>query len=234
MISHKHKCVFVHIPKCGGQSIEHIFLKDCGLTWRARAPLLLRKNSNRKKGPPRLAHLSYQQYLNLGYISADLIKKYTSFSVVRNPYARVESLYKYLGFDSAITFRRFILEVLRYEICNKGSLYWFVKPQYKYVCDDLGNVMVDYIIKLEDISSTMPVIFKKIGLNVYEVPHVNRSTRRSVFKKIVFRLMHALKGRLTFTPFFDNTIDWDEELLSAVEQIYHTDFEIFGYAINRD
>ena len=46
MISHNHEYVFVHIPKCGGQSIEHVFLNDLGLEWHNRSPLLLRPNDN--------------------------------------------------------------------------------------------------------------------------------------------------------------------------------------------
>ena len=32
MISHEHKTVFIHIPKCGGQSVETCFLDDLGLS----------------------------------------------------------------------------------------------------------------------------------------------------------------------------------------------------------
>jgi hypothetical protein len=46
MISYKRKCVFVHIPKCAGQSIESVFDNDAGLTWENRAPFLLRPNAN--------------------------------------------------------------------------------------------------------------------------------------------------------------------------------------------
>ena len=46
MISYKRKCVFVHMLKCTGQSIESVFVNDAGLTWEDRAPLLLRPNAN--------------------------------------------------------------------------------------------------------------------------------------------------------------------------------------------
>ena len=53
MISHKHKTIFVHIPKTGGQSVESVFIEDEGLTWDTRAPLLLRRNDD---GFPDLWH----------------------------------------------------------------------------------------------------------------------------------------------------------------------------------
>ena len=57
MISHPHRTVFVHIPKCGGQSIETAFLADLGLGWKSRAPLLMGANDRPELGPPRLSHL---------------------------------------------------------------------------------------------------------------------------------------------------------------------------------
>ena len=54
VISHEHRCVFVHIPKCAGQSIETVFLEDLGLDWSNRSILLLRPNECPDIGPPRL------------------------------------------------------------------------------------------------------------------------------------------------------------------------------------
>ena len=51
MISHKHKTVFVHIPKVAGQSVEQMYLADLGLNWSERAVLLLRPKLNTEKGP---------------------------------------------------------------------------------------------------------------------------------------------------------------------------------------
>ena len=69
MISIKHKIIFIHIPKCAGQSIENIFLRDLGLSWKERYPLLLRPRKPNEKGPERLAHLYAEEYLSLIHIS---------------------------------------------------------------------------------------------------------------------------------------------------------------------
>ena len=31
MISHKHKFIFIHVPKCGGSSVEHTLLTHEGI-----------------------------------------------------------------------------------------------------------------------------------------------------------------------------------------------------------
>ena len=68
MISIKHKIIFIHIPKCAGISIENIFLRDLGLSWKERHPLLLRPRKVNEKGPERLAHLYAEEYFKFGYI----------------------------------------------------------------------------------------------------------------------------------------------------------------------
>ena len=88
MISHEHRCVFVHIPKNAGQSVEHVFVDDLGLTWATRAPLLLRANDRPEIGPPRLAHLTAAEYLRHHYLSRALWDAYFTFAVVRNPWSR--------------------------------------------------------------------------------------------------------------------------------------------------
>jgi len=63
LISHHDKCLFVHVPKCAGQSVEMFFLDRIGLDWERRAPLLLRPNDVPALGPPRLAHLKAAEYV---------------------------------------------------------------------------------------------------------------------------------------------------------------------------
>ncbi|MCG7199107.1 sulfotransferase family protein [Marinobacter pelagius] len=230
MISHKHKCIFVHIPKCGGQSIEDIFIRENGLTWKTRAPLLLRKNRDQKKGPPRLAHLTYVEYISLGYISPKMMKEYTKFSIVRDPYKRVESLYKFLGYDAAIPFERFICEIFRPQMENKGKLHWFLKPQVDYLRDEYGVIKVDHVVKLEQLSEEMPKVLEEIGLKVDKIPHINKSSARGKLKTLAFRLFHAINGCFTWALNVDSEIAWTEDLLTVVNEYYADDFDQFDYS----
>lgn len=71
MISHTHKCIFVHIPKTAGTSIESAF---------GQLP---------SKGT---SHLQLSEYMKNK--SAD---NYFKFSFIRNTYDRVWSIYKYFS-----------------------------------------------------------------------------------------------------------------------------------------
>ena len=106
MICHHYKCVFVHIPKNAGQSIEHVFLNLLNLTWETRAPLLLRCNDRLELGPPRLAHLKADEYVRYNYLTQEMFNDYFKFSFVRNPWSRIISIYKYLGFNKKCDCKR--------------------------------------------------------------------------------------------------------------------------------
>src|SRR5687768_14243923 len=62
VICREYRCLFVHVPKTAGMSIEHVFLRLVGLTWETRAPLLLGGNDDPRLGPPRLEHLKASEY----------------------------------------------------------------------------------------------------------------------------------------------------------------------------
>ena len=79
MISHQHETIFIHIPKCAGTSIERVFLDDLNVTWQNRGPLLLRKNENHEVGPPRLAHVTCNEYTKFHYISKNYFENTSNF-----------------------------------------------------------------------------------------------------------------------------------------------------------
>jgi hypothetical protein len=173
MICHDYKCIFIHIPKVAGQSIETIFLNLLGLTWKTRAPLLLRKNDCPEIGPPRLAHLTINEYIQYKYLSEDLFDDYYKFSFVRNPWDRVVSIYHYLGYDRKFIFGEFVLNHL-HELLH--TYYWFLKPQKEFITTN-NNIMVDFIGRYENLQSDFDIVCKKLGIEDSALIHKNKSKR---------------------------------------------------------
>ncbi|WP_316779475.1 sulfotransferase family 2 domain-containing protein [Sedimentitalea todarodis] len=177
MISHAHKTVFVHIPKTGGQSVETVFLNDLDLAWRDRAVLLLRQNANPRMGPQKLAHLYADEYVALGHMLAEDFDRYLRFAIVRHPYERALSEFRYRA--GAAAKRGQVLELdifLNTEIkddYSDGSRH--LVPQVRYVTDARGRVLVDRVLRFERLAQDIAPVFRKIFGRDRRLPHKNRS-----------------------------------------------------------
>ena len=91
MLCHKYKCIYIHIPKAAGKSIQHVFAKQLGLGSKKGSDLLVGMNANPDSGPPDLSHLKASEYVQLGYLSQEKFDSYFKFSFVRNPWDRIVS-----------------------------------------------------------------------------------------------------------------------------------------------
>lgn len=93
----RHKVVFIHIPKCGGTSIEQSLIRAGGYESFPPEELLLYKNRKPWKGPPSVGHLAANQYVSKGYLARSDWDNSFKFTVVRNPFSRLVSAYNYRG-----------------------------------------------------------------------------------------------------------------------------------------
>ena len=229
MISHHHRCIFVHIPKCGGQSVETIFLRDLGLTWEERAPLLMRPATPGEPAPPMVAHLLAQDYVRSFYISQELFDSYLKFAVIRDPFARVASIYRFLKIDRLMTFHQYLTGYLTAAVRDSSHrMHWFVRPQVDYLFGD-GGLMVDRIIRLENLDDELSEVAQGLGVKDCRVPHVNDSERTTVMDS-------ARMLRRTLTDFGvrprsigRHEVRWTGEDRALVSELYRPDFVQLGF-----
>ncbi len=185
MISIKHRIIFIHIPKCAGQSIENIFLRDLGLSWKERHPLLLRPRKANEKGPERLAHLYAEEYFKLGYIPKEKYDKFFKFSIIRNPVDRILSEINFqkipkknskniYGIESV---EEYISKVIKLD--KFSDLQRHISPQVKFLYDSETNkLLVDKVILFDELNNEVPKILQE-KLNVFlEVPKINLSKNK--------------------------------------------------------
>ena len=90
MISHKHKCIFIHIAKCAGTTIEHAFGVDVNNYKVEDSNFLFGWDQKNKLW---LQHATPQQLLDYGYINKDIWNEYYKFIVYRNSWDRAYSDY---------------------------------------------------------------------------------------------------------------------------------------------
>ena len=232
MISHHHQAIYIHIPKCAGQSVEMAFLKSLGLDWERRAPLLLHFNDQPLVGPKRLAHLTAQQYRQSMYVTKQQFETYYKFATVRNPYSRAVSLFNYmhpalsskpaarsygirpLTRSTAFSFTSFWDDVIEPAFRDpqqkifgtfeyyKGD-YWFVRPQTEFIYRQEER-LVEEVLRLEELSESWSTIANKFGLDT-KLASANRSER-------------IMKVE-----------DLTEAHMKKIRDKYASDFELLGY-----
>lgn len=238
MISRKHRTIFVHIPKCAGQSVEMAFLADNGLGWETRAPLLLRPNADPKAGPPRLAHLSAAEYVSCGHVTSAEFESFYTFSIVRNPFARAVSLYRHL--EPNVSFAEFAGRWLPEQLEEGAEQRWFVRSQSDFLLVN-GRIAVRDIVRFESLVSDFPLVAERSGL-VAPLPHANRTGARTApdvrgTMTTLGRVKHAIRDALT-TKRFETRAHWRDyygpDEIAAIATLYAEDCERFGYVFDRD
>ncbi len=115
MISHKYKCIFIHIPKTAGSSLNKFLSDNEVLNW-------MKPNYDLLYGwcPIRKIHLQHatpEQLLNLNLISQENWRDYYKFTFVRNPWDRAYSDYLWVMKDRNIkgSFEDYILKKNNFE-----------------------------------------------------------------------------------------------------------------------
>lgn len=235
MISHHHKCIFVHIPKCAGKSIEHVFLDRLDLDWRTRAPLLLRPNDRPELGPPRLAHLKAHEYVRYKYVTQQQFDEYFKFSFVRNPWSRVVSMYKYMGFQKRYHFKKFVMSELAGDLWNQR--YWFVGPQSEFLYAPSGELSVDFVGKFEHLQTGFNEVCHRLNLPQTQLRRVNWLEKQEpALPFMPQRLSTYILSRRArrLAPHQRSYEDYyDSESMNMVAKLYESDIRLFGYRFAR-
>lgn len=202
MISHRHRCIFIHVPKTAGKSVLALFgLPELGRDYVDRLPYI--------EDP-------YDHVPAASYVDAPFFRQYFKFAVVRNPWDRLVSAFSYLAaggcnrFDAEYRDRH----LARYE----GNFQAFVRdlprfvghkhfvPQHEFLCDAAGNVLVDEVLRYEELAAGIGRLKVRLHLEGAELPHRNRS-RHEPFRRC-------------YTP----------ESWQRVAEVYARDIALFGYA----
>ena len=99
IISHKYKFIFIHTNKCAGTSIEVSLASVCGDN-DIIGPVTLEGLSDDYKHPENYDKNKFEDTMTgveiKDNISSDCWKDYFKFSVIRNPWDRVASIYNFM------------------------------------------------------------------------------------------------------------------------------------------
>tara|TARA_R110000824_G_C15207272_1_gene676266 strand:- start:483 stop:1070 length:588 start_codon:yes stop_codon:yes gene_type:complete len=191
MIKHKHEYIFIHIPKCGGNSL----LKIC----RSINISIIGHNIRNK---------------NFKYLKDRAEKGYV-FTFSRNPWDRLVSAYFYIKQGGLLTedkvdYDRYLSHYSSFEdmVLNWNDILFnqiHFKEQYKWICDSNGELIPDFIGKLENLQEDFNIVCDKIGIPRQKLPHKNKTKHKH------------------YTEYYD------DETRQIVAEKYAKDIEYFGY-----
>ncbi len=206
MISDRFQCIFVHIPKTGGTSVENLIWP---LPWsrRTREMLWMHIDSNNYQTGG-LQHLRAVHIRE--EVGAEKFARYFRFSFVRNPWDRAVSQFSYLrqrrpdlqqllGLEGASDFNEYLSR-----ISEVDHVQW--APQLPFLCDDDGSNLVDFIGRYERLEADAQDIFDRLGIAATSIPHEMKSE-------------HG--------PYRDY---YDHDSRFSIARLYRADIEAFGYS----
>ncbi len=119
-------------------------------------------------------------FMNEGVLSPEYAAapNYFKFAVVRNPWDRFVSGWKYLESTRDRTLRDLLMN-----LPSSGKEYrHLTRPQHTTLYDDGGRLVVDYLIRFENLQPDFDEVCRRIGKPQRRLPHVNQ-TRRDHYAK---------------------------------------------------
>lgn len=212
MISYELKCIFIHIPKCGGSSIERALWprpedrNEANLYW----GFISKYHNKYQTGG--LQHLLASQVRE--EVGAEIFERFYKFAFVRNPWDRIVSqfvymqqrpdLMDYIGMSLRTEFKTY-LELIQ----KKEHVQWM--PQHKFLLDENGTLLVDQIGRLESFKADFSSILASLKLDKsMQIQHANRTDRKPIVE------------------YYSSS-----EAVDMVAEIYAEDIKLLGYRFDQ-
>lgn len=186
--------IWIRIPKTAGQTMQKVFLE-------------IPEESQPKWKNGLISNLGVA---HMKLVETDTWDNSFKFTFVRNPFDRAVSSWKFGGWGASwnCDFKTWVKKVndLNLENPDKWTqLTWHTCFQYSHVVDTLGELLVDFIGRFENLQEDFNFVCDKIGIPRQKLPHKNKSKHKH------------------YTEYYN------DETREIVAEKYAKDIEYFGY-----
>jgi hypothetical protein len=204
IVSHKHRFIFVAVPKTATQSIRAALRPYLGSGDWEQADW----GAGRRLPVPEIAAIDHGHVAVTEmrpWLADEVWRDYFKFAFVRNPWDRFISCAFFKNRKRPFFLanpRRYAKLLLESPRTMAGLFY---RPQLAFLTDAENRLAVDQVGRFESLQDDFDSVCRRIGLPPTPLPHLNRSR-------------HELPGRY-----------YDDELRRKVEQFYEPDVRAFDY-----
>ncbi len=181
MISHKHKCIFIHIPKTAGTSIITFFHPEAKFNY--KIPDYERLYGWCPKRQLHLQHATAKELLETELLTQEQWENYYKFTFVRNPWDRAYSDYMWIMKDRKVkgTFSEYLYKQGGFKevFTNQNNADYrgdHLLPQTDFF-DFEGLYKVDFIGKFEKFPEDIGEVLKMLNLNNGFNRHENKQQK---------------------------------------------------------
>ncbi len=220
IVNKTHKFIFVHVPKTAGSSVKQYLLPCAG---EGDVHVLLQQGTNTAvlSGYGMLTKHSTAMEIR-DVVGRKAFNRAFKFAVVRNPFARTVSIYRFLKYkfrnwdrasvmDSFGTLEEFVTSEF-FRGPGPGGIF---RPQIRWLSNLHGRLCMDYICRVETLDEDMAYIGERLALPIA----ATRVEKRNVSGGDLSSIASELKSNL---------------VVAAIRQRYTGDFELLDYACEPD
>jgi len=215
---------WLHIKKCGGESFRKTFTPPYVQTERIKNPkpfIATPKSEwndllNTFKIPLGEYDFKRMLFAKKFLYSGDVFNRMFKFVIVRNPYDRAVSAWKYLMREEQYHPKYIRMKNSMYEFLSALPEIWDLRydrhiathtaPIWPDITDEQGNLLVDAIFKLENIDEEIKILSEKLGVDVEKFEHINKNRDNTEYRSF-----------------------YDEEAKNLLETLYKEDIQNLHY-----
>lgn len=216
MITHKYKCIFIHIPKCAGTSIS----KGLGLFEELKRGVQDHRTIRQIEpfSLSQIAQLYQKENLYVGYrkiidrvkrqssVSRKQYNSYYKFTFVRNSWARVFSWYKGVMRDDILKNALGVANDCSFkEFLNKHMNQYHLRSQLFWIKNWKGEIEMDFIGHFERLEEDFAHVCNVVGIENKSLPQMLIGSGKS------------------YTEFYDT------EMKDAIARRYREEIDLFKF-----